>query len=280
MSERERRLVFGEVAEAYDDLRAGYPPELADTVLNYWAAGWPPGRNSPAGVPEWIVEVGAGTGKATAIFAGRGARITCIEPHPAMAAVLRGRFAGAGPAPSTVEKSTVEVWAGSFEDFPAPPGGVPLIICAQAWHWVDPAVRQAKAHQVLAPGGVLALFAHQYGFPDREVHAATREAYRQHAPELLDVDGPGSLPAPRGHWLTTELSGSPLFTDATATGYQRIESFPTHRYLDLLCTFSEIRMLPEPRRVALVEAVGAVVQAHGGVIRQLIDTVLVMGRRA
>jgi SAM-dependent methyltransferase len=287
---RERRLVFGEVAQAYDEVRAGYPPELADTVLGYWAAGALPARDYSGGIPERIVEVGAGTGKATALFAdrlaggpvggdrvagGRGVRITCVEPDPAMSAVLRDRFGAGGPA-----SSTVEVWTGSFEDFPAPPDGVPLVICAQAWHWVDPAVRLVKAHRLLAPGGVLALFGNRYDFADPEVKAAVQVAYRAHAPELVDVDGPGTLPAPRAHWLTGELSGSALFTDATATRFERIESYPTARYLELLSTFSEHRMLPGARRAALFEAIGVVVDAHGGVVRQLLDTVLVTGRRA
>lgn len=263
---RERRLVFGEVAQVYDDVRQGYPPELADTVLGYL------GR-----VPEAIVDVGAGTGKASELFAGRAARITCVEPDPAMAAVLADRFTVAEAEPGS---STVEVWAGSFEDFPAPPGGVPLIICGQAWHWVDPAVRLVKAHRVLAPGGVLALFANRYDFADPRVKAAAQGAYRAHAPELVDVDGPGTLPAPRAHWLAGELSGSALFTDATTATFQRIVPYPTARYLELLSTFSEHRMLPQARRAALLEAIGAVVDAHGGVVRQVLDTVLALARRA
>jgi len=54
-------MVFGEVADEYDDVRAGYAPELVDTVFDYL------GR-----VPRRAIEVGAGTGKATSAFAGRG----------------------------------------------------------------------------------------------------------------------------------------------------------------------------------------------------------------
>ena len=55
MSERPRRLVFGEVAELYDSVRPSYPDALVDDVLAFAGAG--PG--DPA------LEVGAGTGKAT-----------------------------------------------------------------------------------------------------------------------------------------------------------------------------------------------------------------------
>src|SRR5439155_12318740 len=49
--ERRQGLVFGEVADEYDDVRPGYPAVLARAVVEY------------ARDPAWFVEVGAGTGK-------------------------------------------------------------------------------------------------------------------------------------------------------------------------------------------------------------------------
>ncbi|MGZ4350604.1 MAG: hypothetical protein ACXVRX_08795, partial [Solirubrobacteraceae bacterium] len=60
--EDEQRLAFGQVAELYDRARPSYPAAAIDAVLAH-------GRLAP-GVR--IVEVGAGTGKATELLAGRG----------------------------------------------------------------------------------------------------------------------------------------------------------------------------------------------------------------
>ena len=57
--DRVQALVFGEVAAEYDRVRPGYPPELIDTVLSH----------APA--DPTALDVGAGTGKATAMFAAR-----------------------------------------------------------------------------------------------------------------------------------------------------------------------------------------------------------------
>src|SRR5436305_8980285 len=111
---REQRLVFGEVAGVYEDVRAGYPADLVDAVFGYGG-----------GTPARVVDVGAGTGKATAAFRARGVAVTAVEPDPAMAAVLRGRHPG------------VEVVESRFEDWEPPAGGVPVVACAQAWHWVE-----------------------------------------------------------------------------------------------------------------------------------------------
>jgi SAM-dependent methyltransferase len=253
---RERRLVFGEVAGAYDDVRAGYPDELADAVFGYL------GR-----VPRRIVEVGAGTGKGTAAFAGRGAAITCLEPDPQMARVLRGRL------------PDVDVRVVSFEDFVAPDGGVELVTCAQAWHWMPPATRLDTARTILSPGGVLALFGHEYGFADGALEADLDRAYAAHEPELLDEGHHGPPPPPGEHWTARELAGHAGFTEVTAVGFEAVVPYPTGRYVALLSTFSPHRMLPGPRREALHAALAAVVDAHGGVVRTLLSTTLVMARR-
>src|SRR5690349_1659884 len=59
---RERRLVFGEAADLYDRHRPAYPEQLIDELVG--VAGLD-GRRA-------VLEVGAGTGKATLMFAARG----------------------------------------------------------------------------------------------------------------------------------------------------------------------------------------------------------------
>jgi SAM-dependent methyltransferase len=249
---REQRLVFGEVAGEYEDVRAGYADELVTAVFDYL------GR-----VPERVVEVGAGTGKGTAPFAARGVPVTCVEPDPAMAAVLSGRFPDA------------EVVVSRFEDWTPPPGGVPLLVCGQAWHWVDGASRLALAHAALAPGGVLALFGHRYGAGEPPTEAAINEAYAGIAPELLNPAQ--HSPGPDADWMTVELAGSPLFTDVMQKDFQRVERYPTERYIRLLNTFSPHRMLPEDRRARLFAGIAAAVDAYGGVVRVDLRTVLALG---
>jgi SAM-dependent methyltransferase len=248
--EREQRLVFGEVADEYDEVRAGYPAALADAVFDYAGA-----------VPDAMVEIGAGTGKASAVFAARVPSLTCVEPDPMMAAVLRRRL---GPA--------VAVQACRFEDWVPPAGGVPLLTCAQAWHWMDPGRRLRLAYDALAPGGVLALFGHAYLFADHALQAATDEVYRRHAPELAFVEEVNrELPEPHA---------SVLFTDPLTVTFPAAVSYPTARYLSLLRTFSNHRMLPAGRRAVLHGALAEVVDAHGGAVGIRVETELVLARRA
>jgi trans-aconitate methyltransferase len=73
----DRALSFGVMAEAYERFRPGYPVELVDMVMAY------------AGQPvRTALEIGAGTGKATRLFAQRGVMVTATEPDGAMLAEL------------------------------------------------------------------------------------------------------------------------------------------------------------------------------------------------
>jgi SAM-dependent methyltransferase len=251
MDAREQRLVFGEVADEYDDVRIGYPDALVDAVLDYCGA-----------VPDTMVEIGAGTGKATRAFASRVPSVTCIEPDPSMATVLRRRLG-----------STVHVVLSGFEDWQPPSGGVPLLACAQAWHWVDPARRLSLAHRALAPNGALALFGHSYGFADPELAAEVDAVYRRLAPELADPPALHETSVPEAH-------ASPLFTDPRSGTFTVTVPYPTARYLTLLRTFSNHRMLPASRREALHAGLAATIEARGGVLEVLATTELILARRA
>lgn len=74
----ERALSFGSAASAYEQFRPGYPDELVDEILAY--------ADRPV---RTALEIGAGTGKATRVFAGRGVAVTATEPDSAMLQELR-----------------------------------------------------------------------------------------------------------------------------------------------------------------------------------------------
>ena len=162
-----RALVFGEVAELYDRARPSYPQELVDAVV----AAIP-------GAPEArVLEVGAGTGKATTLFAPRVGSLVALEPDPAMATIAE-RHAQSFDNLSVVVDS-FENWVTNLPPFAA-------IIAAHCWHWVDPRVAYSKARALVQDDGVLAAF---WNVPDLEtspLYGAVNDAYREHAPSLED----------------------------------------------------------------------------------------------
>ncbi|MGN6872669.1 MAG: class I SAM-dependent methyltransferase [Solirubrobacteraceae bacterium] len=241
---REQRLVFGEVAELYDRHRPGYPGAVIDDLVEL--AGLSRGLE--------VLEIGAGTGKATTMFAARGMRVVAVEPSAEMAAV-----AGRVCPEAQIEQSDFERWDPAGREFP-------LVFAAQAWHWVDPAVGFAKAAQVLRRGGVLAAFWNRPMWPRAELRDVLIDAYRQAAPEVLDETDPmhpgNSRSGDEAAWLEGVAATGDL-GNAEVREYQWSETYTGRDYASLLQTHSTVRVMEDERRQALVDAVTQAIEAHG-----------------
>ncbi|BFU46389.1 class I SAM-dependent methyltransferase [Krasilnikovia sp. MM14-A1004] len=264
--QRERRGVFGEVADTYERLRPGYPEQLVTDVLADAGDG-------PA------LEVGAGTGKATTAFAAHGIALTCVEPDARMAAILRDRMA---------DRPTVSVIASTFEDW-RPDRGYGLLYSAQAWHWVDPERRLDLAHAALAPGGLLALFWNGFLLADNDLHAELAEVDRRYWPEGRDDqhtshkwrvdDHPVEIEDFMVEWESLALHDDPRFTDLRSRHYRWGAEYDSGTYAQFLTTTSIYRMLSESDRDAALTAVVDVIDARGGTIEFVMDTSLATARR-
>jgi len=160
----EQRLAFGKVAELYDRARPSYPAKTIDALFEL--AQLQPGAE--------VLEVGAGTGKATRLLADRGVAVTALEPDPAMAAVARRKCAGYQNV--EIEQTTFEAWQ--------PRERVQAVVAVQAWHWIDPKVRCERAAAALhekagwprygpSPTGPRRPFATSSELPTRGPHPAS-----------------------------------------------------------------------------------------------------------
>ncbi|MFI9596489.1 class I SAM-dependent methyltransferase [Nonomuraea sp. NPDC052265] len=246
--------VFGEVADEYDRVRPGYPAELAADVLAY------------AGAPA--LEVGAGTGKATELFAASGIDIVATEPDPAMAAVLARRSA---------DRPNVTVTVSTFEEY-VPERAFGLLYCAQAWHWVDKEVRWQRAAAALAPGGGLALFWNIDWPADDGVSARLLAAHERFAPHIRPNTGPIARPigeeAGAREWAA-EMGLPPEFGDLGTRLYRSERTLPVADYVTLLSTQSAYRILDEDVRERLF---GTLLDTLGDHVRVNVETALYLAR--
>lgn len=263
---REQRLVFGEDADLYDRARPGYSDAVVTSALDYLGGG--------SGLRA--LEIGVGTGKATVAFARRGIDIVGVEPDPAMAAVA---------ARNTASFPGVRIEQAAFEEWPVEGRAFDLVFSGQARHWVDPVVRGPKAASALRPGGALALFWHRSRWADDDpIRAALDACYADHAPELLarapGFPGLGAGSERPGRRVHEELCGSELFRDVTVRHHPWESEVDAADYRALLATQSDHRLLDEPARARLLDAVEAVIAGFGGTIRVPYDTLLVLARPA
>lgn len=246
-----RALSFGAIATAYERYRPEYPAALFDVVAAY--------AEKPI---TTALEVGAGTGKATRLFAAQGIKVTATEPDAAMLAELRMTApANVIPVQSTLEDlTTTETYD--------------LIYVAAALHWTRPEGRWERIAALLARRqGVFASFGGPFQLADPEIDAAVREARSPYL-ESDDVPPPdGTPPEAAMRWPGTELLKSDLFTDVRQTVVERRLTLTAQEYIGYLSTVSAYLQLPAPLRRQAYDAIARVlpqtVEIHADVTAHL-----------
>jgi SAM-dependent methyltransferase len=131
--DRRRAGAFGAAADEYDRYRPRYPQALIDGLVST--------------SHERVLDVGAGTGIASAQFRERGAEVLAVEPDPRMAKVTAAKGI-------PVEVATFEDWETSGRVFD-------LVVFAQSFHWVDPLRALAKISSILTRRGRLVLLSNR-----------------------------------------------------------------------------------------------------------------------
>ncbi|MEU6239093.1 class I SAM-dependent methyltransferase [Kitasatospora sp. NPDC047058] len=248
-----RALSFGAIAEAYERFRPGYPDELLDLVMTY------------AGRPvRTALEIGAGTGKATRLFAGHGVMVTATEPDPAMLAEL-----------SKAVPTHVTTVRAAFEDL-QPGETYGLVYAAAALHWTRPEDRWSRVAALLEPEGVFASF----GGPVQLADPAIEESVRAARAPFLESD---EVPSPDGtapdedmQWPGTELQRSPFFIDVQQAVVRRRLTMNAPDYVGYLSTVSAYLQLPDARRQQAYDAITAVLP---GTVEIAADIIVHLARR-
>lgn len=227
------------MAAAYERFRPGYPDELVDEVFAYAAR---PIRSA--------LEIGAGTGKATRLFARRDIEVTATDPDPAMLEELTKHVGGL----------VVTVLA-AFEEL-SPTSAYDLVFAAASLHWTNPDERWSRVASMLTPRGTFAAFGGQRDLADADVQKAVRNATSPFLPDD-DVPSPDATPPESPmQWPGTELERSDLFTDVRQSVIERRVILSADQYVGHLSTVSAYLMLAKPVREQALDAIVAVLPAR------------------
>jgi SAM-dependent methyltransferase len=227
-----RGLGFGAAAAAYERFRLGYPEEVVDLVLAY--AGRPVAT---------ALEIGAGTGKATRMFAGRGVTVTATDPDAAMLTELRRHV------PTRVATVTCP-----FEDLRAD-RTYDCVYAAAALHWTRREGRWDRVAALLAAGGVFANFGGPGQLADPDLRAA-EERVRRSFQMAEDTGSPDGTPPDHDmQWPGTELEQSRWFGNVEQHVIVRRPVISAAEYVGQLSTLSAYLLLPEPDREVVLARV-------------------------
>ena len=250
---------FDTVADRYDAARPSYPEELYDDLVTL--AALRPGAR--------LLEVGCGTGKATLPLLERGYSVVCVELGERLAAQARRNLAG----------RAAEINVGRFESWRTAER-FDLVYAATAWHWLDETLGYRRAHELLRPGGHVAIWSAAHAFPDGydPFFAEIQETYDE-----LDESYPGEWPPPPPEEvpdLRREIEGSGLFEATEVRRFVWERRYTADGYIALLDTFSgHIAMEPRKRR-RLDDAIRTLLAARpDGTVRRHWLAILHVARR-
>ncbi|WP_208325950.1 class I SAM-dependent methyltransferase [Amycolatopsis arida] len=247
---------FGVDPERYDRTRPRYPDAMVRRIVT-------------ASPDPDVLDVGCGTGIAARQFQAAGCRVLGVEPDARMAEFARHTGV-------EVEVATFEAWEPAGRDFAA-------VVAGQTWHWVDPAAGTAKAASVLRPGGRLAVF-WNVDQPPPDLADALAAAYQRVLPDS-PVDPRAPAKDPLGGYQVMFAGAADAIRESGGFGEPERWRFDWERtctrdeWLDQLPTSGVLTRLPPDVLAALLEPVGAAVDAMGGRFTMRCTTVAVTAAR-
>jgi len=265
--ERSKRMHFDEITENYDLIRPEYPSELFSDVLKYAKCrhtACAEHKHSGSRKGKFALEIGAGTGKATAPFLNAGYDVTAVEIGANMTRFLLEKFK---------HNPNFRVIQSAFEDAALEENSYDLVYVASAFHWVDAEVGCPKAYRLLKSGGVFALFRYcavpAYG---GALYEEIQAAYEKHYYDYFHAEERPVLKTNQDYWKPSELIKSYGFGTLESYGFRAIftklyngsQTFSADEYIMWLDTTSNHRSLPEENRAALFAGIRDAIVRYGG----------------
>lgn len=251
------KRTFNKDAEAYNRYRPHYPKALFDTLVARTHLA--PGAH--------VLEIGPGTGQATADLAARGYDITGVELGGHLATKARDVLK---------DYHNARIITGSFESADLP-GGYDLIYSATAFHWLDPDVAFVKSAKLLKDGGYLAII-HTEHISDEAGDAffvASHPIYRKYEKN----DKNAWLPRERD--LTPPAFDHTLFELDSFTTFRTPITYAAEEYAGLIGTYSPTLALPAAQRAGLLGDIKDLINAQfgGSMVRHFAMTLTILKKR-
>lgn len=255
------KTTFNQDPEAYNRYRPHYPPTLFDTLVEY-------AHLSPSAE---LLEIGPGTGQATADMAARGYTITGIELGERLAHKAREMLKS---------YDRVRILTGAFEDADLPLRHYDLIYAATAFHWIRDDAKFTKTAALLKDRGYLAII-HTEHVSDEQ-----GDAFFQFYHPLIQKYEKG-VPHPEVPALphVDELAPRPfdvdLFDFVHFARFPYNVSYTAEEFCGLIGTYSPTLALPDAVRTAFLSDVYHLIHEEfdGSIVRHFAMTLTILQKR-
>lgn len=236
--------IFNKAAEYYDKFRPSYPQEIVDILI----------REAQISKGSKLLEIGAGSGKATAQFAGKSFDILCIEPGEDLVRIGNERF----------ENDTIEFRLGRFEQVPLPEESFDLVFAAQSFHWIPQPLGFEKCADILKPQGSIAILYNMYLVTDNEQDTellALSNKYGGFA-DFVTVKQSDE----RIKRICSDIESSKMFREPKIFKKQWIKEYTADEYYGFVLTGNKILQKTDEEKSQIYKDIKCLANKFGGTI--------------
>jgi len=213
---------FSNIGDEYDKYRLDYPEELVDYVVS----------KIPSSAK--LLEIGAGTGIASVMFAKKNFSLSLVEPSEDLLNIAKKKL----------REYKVSYHQNKFEKADLPTEAFDLVYSAQAFHWVHPKVGFEKVHGLLRQGGHFAVFWNIYYNEESELLTQIKCLYDKHCPDYNMGEGAK---------IVERLLDSKLFKDGEKREFERIVKTKKEIYIGMVKTFSWVTSLSPEKKLRFID---------------------------
>ena len=251
-----RGKLFDSLAMDYDRFRPGYPRAIINEVVAL----------SSLKSSSRLFEIGCGTGKATVHFASHGYLIDCVDPGKKLLGLAKENCRN---------WPQVSFQLGKFEEASVEADSYDLVYSAQAFHWVDPAVRMIKVARALKAGGSLALL---QNYPGKEVDSTIETLAA-----AIQMESRGAM-EPWDYFedlsnLMDEIEDCGFFEAPTLVRHRWTQKYSAESYAGLFRTYSDFLSLPKRTQGRISGRIMEIVKGNGGEVTRSYDSIMLHARR-
>ncbi len=241
---KEQSEKFDEAARYYDQYRPSYPKALINAIID----------KSDLSAGANILEIGAGSGKATELFVPHGFNMTCIEPGENLVKEGHRKFK---------ESGNVEFCNTRFEEWKDRPDYFDLAISAQAFHWVQKPLAYEKCSMNLKKGKNIALFWNYYLSNEEPIDQELCELIAEYP--IMYIASEDSI-IERIEGMIEEIQNSGFFHEPTVLKYPWIQRYTEEEYIGFIKTSNGYLSLNEEDREIVKNRVRELIKKNGGYI--------------
>lgn len=250
---------FERFADDYGNVRPDYPKEATEDII----------RECQLSRESQVLEIGMGTGIATAALLKSGASFVGIEPGENLLRIAREKLG---------DQSRVEFFGQTFEAFQTE-RVFDVVLSATAFHWLKESDKYQRVAQLLKSGGRLVVMWNSFCRNNDPVDTEIEAAYQSFLPGVYPPEPDINAKVLRkAIGKTQEILDGRLFFISFLREYISHHVYEPDRYIALLRTYPKIIQANDDVREKFLREITNIVQRHKRVIVPVLTTVCICRR--